>query len=379
VTATVALIGVGGHGRAHRRTIAELESAGVVRLVALCDVAPVDDAPPGVAVYRDHIAMIDEIRPDIVIACTPPHTHLSIASAALCRGCDVLLEKPPVLNVAEHHALADVVEQTGRVCQVGFQALASPALAELLAAIERNELGPLQTVTAVGAWKRDDSYYRRGSWVGRRRVDGTPVLDGALANPFAHAVMQVLAIVRSHLVTVEVERYRTRDIEVDDTAALRLTFASGVRALVAVTLCAEEFVPGEITVTGTDGAALLEYPTDRLQLPGDAGPRWVPGRQSLLANLVAHRIERSTALVAPLSRTLAFTELLEPITASPVTPVDEMWVVSANDLPHPRRVISGINGALGSAAQRLALFSELAVPWAMPPVRAANGHEGNAQ
>jgi len=379
MTSTVALIGVGGHGRTHRRTVAELESAGVVRLVALCDVAPVEDPPPGVAVYRNHVAMIDEIRPDIVITCTPPHTHLSIATTAMRRGSDVLLEKPPVLNVAEHHALLDVVAQTGRACQVGFQALASPALAELVTAIDRNELGPLQTVTVVGAWKRDDSYYRRGPWVGRQRVDGHPVLDGALANPFAHAVMQVLAIVRDHPVRVEVERYRTRDIEVDDTAALRLTFDTGVRAFVAVTLCAEEFVPGEIAVTGTDAAAFLEYPTDRLQLPGDADLRSVPGRPSLLANLAAHRIDPATALIAPLSRTLAFTELLESITASPVTPVDPAWVVPADDMPHPRRAISGINGTLRLAAQQLALFSELAAPWAVPASLRATTTKGTRE
>ncbi len=364
-TATVALIGAGGHGRSHRRTIAKLEAAGVVRLVGLCDIAPVVDPPPGVPVYRDHEAMIEDLRPDAVIICTPPHVHLPIAVTALRAGCDVLLEKPPVLDAAEHRALLDVVAQTGRVCQVGFQALASPALAELLAAIDRKTLGPLQTVTAVAAWKRDDSYYQRGAWVGRQRVDGYRVLDGALANPFAHAVMQVLAIVRRHPVRVEAERYRTRDIEVDDTAVVRLTFDAAVTALVAVTLCAEHFVPGEITVTGSDAAARLEYPTDRLTLPGDADPRVVPGRPSLLGNLIAHRADPEIALIAPLSRTLTFTEILGPITASPVRPVDPDWVVTAGDLPHPRRVITGINATLRLAEQRLALFSELPAPWAV--------------
>ena len=55
-----------------------------------------------------------------------------------------------------------------------------------------------------------------------------PVLDGALVNPFAHAVMQALAVLGA-----PVERwsrlYRARPIEVDDTAALRLTLAGGAR------------------------------------------------------------------------------------------------------------------------------------------------------
>jgi hypothetical protein len=41
---------------------------------------------------------------------------------------------------------------------------------------------------------------------------------------------------------VEVELYRAHDIEVDDTSCLRLTFATGLTAVLAVTLCAESFV-----------------------------------------------------------------------------------------------------------------------------------------
>ena len=44
------------------------------------------------------------VRPDVAVICTPPHTHLAIALDALRAGCDMLLEKPPVLSLAEHHA-----------------------------------------------------------------------------------------------------------------------------------------------------------------------------------------------------------------------------------------------------------------------------------
>jgi len=206
VTATVALIGANGHGASHRRVIAQLQERGLVRLVGLCDIAPVEDPPPDVPVCRDHGELLAQCSPDLVVVCTPPHTHLPIASDALRQGSDVLLEKPPLLDAAEHHAMLRVLAETGRACQVGFQALASPALSELVDAVNAGRLGSLATVTAIGAWKRDDSYYSRGAWVGRTIVDGVRVLDGALANPFAHAVMQVLAIVDRPLTGVEVER-----------------------------------------------------------------------------------------------------------------------------------------------------------------------------
>ena len=85
------------------------------------------------------------------------------------------------------------------------------------------------------------------------------MLDGALANPFAHALMQCLADRPGQrrqvgAAGIEVELYRTRPIEVDDTACLRLTLASGLPIMVAVTLCGEDFIAGEIIVHRHAGA-----------------------------------------------------------------------------------------------------------------------------
>jgi predicted dehydrogenase len=371
MTARVALIGANGHGRSHRRAIADLSTvesivASIVELVAIGDVAPVEDAPPGVPVFDDHRSLLTAIGPDIVIVCTPPHTHVPIAEDALRSGADVLLEKPPVLCRADHRRLLEVETETGRSCQVGFQALGSAALTELLSTIDEGGLGQVGSIRAVGAWKRDAAYFSRSSWVGRRSVNGVPTLDGALANPFAHAVMQVIAIARRPLRGIEVDRYRTRDIEVDDTATLRLSFDGGLRALVAVSLCAEEFVPGSITVTGSTGTAELEYPTDRLRLPGEPEPRGVSGRIGLLRNLVEHRADRGHPLVAPLARTAPFTDVLDVVTAAPVTAIDPAYLREATDLPTPRLVIDGINEILHRAATEVALLSELPVPWAAP-------------
>ncbi|GAA1772786.1 Gfo/Idh/MocA family oxidoreductase [Luedemannella helvata] len=367
----VALIGANGHGLWHRRRIAPLHEAGRVDLVALVDVrdvAPADGAPipDGTAVLTDHRELLSAYSPDVAVICTPPHTHLAIASDCLRAGADVLLEKPPVVNVADHQALASVVAETGRALQVGFQALGSVALARLRAAVDSGELGTLTGVSVVGSWQRSDAYYARSPWAGRRSVGGHPVLDGALANPFAHAVMQALAVAGSEPTLVELDAYRTREIEVDDTATLRVTLASGVRILVAVTLCGEDFLPGMLTAVGTTGTARLEYPTDRLAMPGDAGLRDVPGRVGLLENLLDHRADPDgVPLLAPLADTLPFTVVLEAIRAAGVPPrVDPAFVTVTGDAPEIHHTIPGINDTLLRAGRDLALLRELAVPWA---------------
>ncbi len=378
----VVVVGANGHGRWHRRAIAPLHAAGRVTLAALVDVRPVEadpaaPVPEGAALFTDHREMLRALRPDVVVVCTPPHTHLPIALDALAAGADLLLEKPPVVSMAEHRRLAAALADTGRACQVGFQALGSAALAELAAAVAAGRLGPPQRIATVAAWQRSDGYYARAPWAGRRTLHGRPVLDGALANPLAHAVMQCLAVaavaaggpVEPEL--VELERYRVRPIEVDDTAVLRVTPRSGPPVVAAVTLAGEEFVPGEVIVTGPAGRAVLEYPTDRLTLPGDVAARTVPGRRGLLENLLDHRVDPDgVPLIAPLARTAPFTAVLDVIRSAPDPALLGGDRVTATGAGLERVLtVRGVNEVLRRAADRGELPSEFGVPWATRPHR----------
>jgi predicted dehydrogenase len=364
MTVPVALIGANGHGQWHRRRIAALPR---VRLVGLADTQPVDS--PEAPVFTDHRTMLESTRPEVVVICTPPHTHLPIALDALKFGCDLLLEKPPVVSLAGHHTLSTALAAAGRACQVGFQALGSTAWARFRDALP--SLGPLSGISAVASWKRDDAYYARAPWAGRRMVDGRPVVDGALANPLAHAVMQALATGAAagagHPRQLAVERYRTRPIEVDDTAFARITFDSGLQLVVAVTLAGEDFIAGEIEARGPGGRALLEYPTDRLALPGAITPAEVPGRTDLLTNLLDHRAD-GTPLLVPLSATADFTSVLEALTV-PDTPVPHLLNGATVVVDGPHRTITGVNEVLRRAASTLMLPSEMGMSWATPPYR----------
>ncbi|KXK62340.1 hypothetical protein AWW66_08920 [Micromonospora rosaria] len=377
----VALVGALGHGLRHRRAIASLRERGLARLVAVANrrpVTPEADAPlDGVAVFDDHRRLLRESDAEIVVVCTPPHTHLPIARAVVESGRDLLLEKPPVVSPDEYAVLAAALARTGAACQVNFQSLASPALARLGAAATRGALGTPTLVSVAGAWWRPDAYYRRSPWAGRRAVDGVATADGALGNQFAHAVMQCLAVAERvggpyRIDLVELERYRTRDIEVEDTACLRLTLSTGVRVLVAVSVCAAEFVYGDLAVHGDRGSARLEFPTDRLKLPGDPEFRTVTGRVTMLENLVAHRRDRAVPLLAPLPVTAPVVDLLGVLHAAP----EPVPVPRRHLSPHPDgdgQVLTGVVDVIRAAVAAGALFSELGVAWARPAYRATPG------
>ncbi|MGB9179937.1 MAG: Gfo/Idh/MocA family oxidoreductase [Pyrinomonadaceae bacterium] len=93
-----------------------------VELVALCDVNK--EAAEKVAAkfgipktYTDIAEMIEKEKPDLVDICTPPQTHVRLAVEAMRLGCNVLIEKPMALTVAECDEIVEAKEKYGvKVC-----------------------------------------------------------------------------------------------------------------------------------------------------------------------------------------------------------------------------------------------------------------------
>ena len=123
--ARIAVIGIHGHGASHVRNAGE-----VGRLVAVVDPRPPEpDSPaaaPDVRWFGDMDSLLAaDLDLDAVVLCTPLHTHATMTTALLRAGVDVLLEKPPTTTLSEFDDLLRVAEETGRLCQVGFQSLIS--------------------------------------------------------------------------------------------------------------------------------------------------------------------------------------------------------------------------------------------------------------
>ena len=371
----VVLVGVHGHGRWHLRNLDRLRRAGVpVRLAGVCDTQPpaaeerdlIDDVP--VAARLDDL--LDGVRPEVTIVCTPIHTHAELTLAAATAGSHVLLEKPPTTTLADFERLVSGMAATGRACQVGFQSLGSHAVPHVRALIADGAVGEVIGIGGAGAWQRDASYYARAAWAGRRTLGDVAVVDGALTNPLAHATATALALDgeagEQGLREVRVELFRANPIEADDTSCLRLVTGRGTKITVAATLCAERTAEPYLIVHGTRGRIVLEYRTGRVRL--EAGGRAETTEHAatdLLDNLVAHVREPGVPLLVPLAATRAFMQVVEAVRLAP-EPLEVPPEYRRTDTSgaHPRRVVPGIDAAVARAAEELALFSELGLPWA---------------
>jgi predicted dehydrogenase len=374
MTPAVVLFGTAGYAAQHLRRARVLHDRGEIVLAGACDVRePSAEArallPDGAPVTRDPAGLL--ARADIAVVATPPHTHLPLARLALGAGCHLLVEKPPVLDLTAFDELTRLAADRGLACQTGFQSFGSAAVPVVRALLDRGEIGTVTGIAAAGAWIRRDRYFARAEWAGRRRVGGQPVVDGALTNPFAHAVATALVVngtAEALPERIAVELYRARDIESDDTACARLSFAGAPDVVVAATLDAEADHEPYVLVHGTGGRIRWHYKTDLVVVNDEPVPVSPP--QDLLVNLVEH-LRDGVPLLAPLAATRAFTALVEAVRDAPEpVPLPGGWVRSVGSGPDRHFVVPGVDAAVDTAAERLALFSELALPWTGAATRA---------
>ncbi len=283
-----------------------------------------------------------------------------------------LLEKPTAPSYAEYERLLAGLDENGTVCQIGFQSLGSHAVEAIRELIADDAIGPVRGIGAAGAWVRDEAYYTRAPWAGRRTLDGRDVVDGVLTNPLAHAVATALRIDGSDraqdIAELELEQFRANDIEADDTTCLRLRTARSTPVTVAVTLCAREPSEPYLLIHGARGRITFWYKDDRVLVQRtDRGPvETVHARTDLLENLVAHLGEGAELLVPP-RRTGAFMRIVEHVRTAPLPRLlpAEAWYSEPGGSA-PRRIVKGIDGLVASSADTLSTFSELGASWALP-------------
>ncbi|MFF7312555.1 Gfo/Idh/MocA family oxidoreductase [Streptomyces sp. NPDC008137] len=376
----VVLAGARGHGRWHVENIRRLQKQGLVRLAGVCELTPLTEEELGdlgtPEQSADFGALLDSTGARIAVICTPIQTHTDLALTAAERGVHLLLEKPPAPSYAEFRRMADGVAAAGVVCQIGFQSLGSHALPAIREMVDQGAIGRLVGLGGAGAWVRDEDYFRRAPWAGKRRLNGVDVIDGALTNPLAHAVATALALGCStraeHVSGIETELLRANAIESDDTSCVRISTTQGHPVTVAATLCAEESDEPYVLVHGSSGRITFWYKQDRvlLQRAGHGPQESEHGRTDLLENLVAH-LTTGAALLVPPEETGAFMKVVEAIRTSPdPAPLpDTAW----HRIPDEnRRVVPGIDGLVAAAADTLSLYSELGAPWALAAEHLSN-------
>ncbi|WP_350277968.1 Gfo/Idh/MocA family oxidoreductase [Kribbella sp. HUAS MG21] len=224
----VAIVGCGNISRRHAEAYA---STGRTELVATAD--PVDGKARkladgyGATPYANVTELLAAEDPDLVSVTTPPGSHAGIAIEILAAGKSVLLEKPPVLSLAELDTVAKAEQDSAGSVYVVFQHRHGSGGLRAADLLGRGALGRPLVAVCETLWFRPRSYFDpewRGTWIGE---GGGPTLG--------HGIHQIDLLL--HLLgpwrTITATAVRLdRPVEFEDVSLASVTFESGAVATV---------------------------------------------------------------------------------------------------------------------------------------------------
>lgn len=99
--------------------------------------------------YKDYRRILDRKDIDAVMIATPDHWHTKIAVEAMYAGKDVYCEKPLTLTIDEGKLIEKVVQETGRVFQVGTmqRTESGQRFLKAIALVRAGRIGTVRKVT----------------------------------------------------------------------------------------------------------------------------------------------------------------------------------------------------------------------------------------
>lgn len=272
-TLRVGIVGCGGIGRSHARAYTANPA---VELVGVHDIDPSHASAYAEEFATTAYASLAELVAQglqLVSVATPPGSHTDVTVAALELGCSVLLEKPPVINLADFDTIARAEAASPGSVYVVFQHRHGSGARRAHRLLTAGALGTPQVAVCETLWYRPDSYFDpewRGNWAGE---GGGPTLG--------HGIHQIDLLL--HLLgdwtSVDARAARiARPIEFEDVSMAVVTFADGAMASVVTSLLSPREL-SRIRIDTTQGTLEVNH----LYGYRDADWSWFPVRDAATA------------------------------------------------------------------------------------------------
>lgn len=258
MTWRAAVVGLGG--QAQKDHLPALADCRLAELVAVCDVDPRRTAAQAeqwqVPGYTDLTRLLDQVRPDFVIAAVPHHVGREVITACAEAGVHVMKEKPFATDPQEAAVLASLCQKTGIELMVTVQRRFHPlypAAADLL-----EQIGPPYLVEGRYTFHCPDPAV---GWRGRARLAG----GGCLADMGYHLIdllIWYLGLPDRVLADTSATAAPGEDYDAEDTALVHLAYDSGLYGSLLVSRAAGPKTE-RLAVTGPHGTVAIERGTVR--------------------------------------------------------------------------------------------------------------------
>jgi UDP-N-acetyl-2-amino-2-deoxyglucuronate dehydrogenase len=179
-----AVVGCGHIGKRHAEMISRNPDAELIALIDEKDSKLLDIDKYNVPVFNSLDSFIESnLNVDVINICTPNGFHAEQALIALEAKKHVVVEKPMALSKADAEKVIFKSLHVNKQLFAVMQNRYSPPSQWIKELVELGKLGEIFMVQLNCYWNRDDRYYKKDSWHGKKDLDG-----GTLFTQFSHFI-----------------------------------------------------------------------------------------------------------------------------------------------------------------------------------------------
>lgn len=223
------VIGTGAIAHAHAEGVAAHGDRATVVHAVDVDATRAEEfaAKHGVPRWGTDLAAALAERPDVAHVCTPPATHVPLTAQCLEAGVAVVLEKPPVLSLAELDELLAASERTGVPVAVVFQHRFGPAAQRVRRLLAEGALGRPLVATCDTLWFRPPAYFEV-PWRGTFEVEG----GGPTMGHGIHQFDLLLSLLGGWTEVTAMAGRQARETQTEDVSTALVRFENGAMATI---------------------------------------------------------------------------------------------------------------------------------------------------
>lgn len=132
--------------------------------------------------YLDYKEMLEVEKPELVAIATESGKHAAIALDCIAAGCNVIIEKPIALSIADADAIIKAGHEAGVVVCANHQNRFNKSVQYIRKALEEGRFGRLLHGAAHIRWNRGKGYYEQATWRGTWAQDGGCLMNQCIHN-----------------------------------------------------------------------------------------------------------------------------------------------------------------------------------------------------
>ncbi len=132
--------------------------------------------------YTDYKEMLKKEQPQLVAIATESGKHAAIALDCIAAGCNIIIEKPIALSIADADAIISAAKKKGVLVCANHQNRFNKSIQYIRKALEEGRFGKLLHGAAHVRWNRGESYYTQAPWRGTWAQDGGCLMNQCIHN-----------------------------------------------------------------------------------------------------------------------------------------------------------------------------------------------------